>query len=40
MLTDKKIQFEKMKNHFESKPVNAGIYFIKTDKQSGKIVVR
>lgn len=39
-INGQKIQFEKIKNYFESKPVNAGIYFIKTEEQTGKIVVR
>ena len=36
----RKIQSEKVKNHFESRPLNAGVYFIRTDKQTDKVVVR
>ena len=39
-VTGRKIQSEKVKNRFESKPINPGIYLIRTDKQYRKIVVR
>jgi len=35
-----KIQSEKVTNYFESNPVSAGIYLVKTDKQAIKVVVR
>ena len=39
-ITGKKIQFEKATNQFESKPLNPGIYLVKIDKQSSKVVVK
>jgi len=39
-IAGQKLQCEKVKNHFVSQPLNTGIYFIRTDKQSGKIIVR
>ncbi|MDR2146756.1 MAG: T9SS type A sorting domain-containing protein [Tannerella sp.] len=39
-ISGQRIQYEKVTNRFTSKRVNPGLYFIKTDKQSGKIVVR
>ena len=39
-ITGRKIQSEKVKNYFESKPVNTGIYLVKTDKQVEKVIAR
>ena len=39
-ITGQKLQSEKATNYFESKPLNPGIYIVKTDKQVGKVVVR
>jgi hypothetical protein len=39
-VTGQKIQSEKVTNHFESNPVSAGIYLVKTDKQAIKVVVK
>ena len=39
-ITGRRVQSEKVTNYFESKLLNTGIYLIKTDKQTEKIVVR
>jgi len=39
-VTGQKIQSGKVTNYFESKPVSAGIYLVKTDRQAIKVVVR